>query len=543
MTLREHQVAAIRDLYFRWQDRMAAITHAYNDKDPSIRDALSAVGELWDLPCRSGKTRAALTVLYHWQDWLKNWGIPALLLDDWLIRPNLVLAPSSMVRDGAWVEDWAHVCPDWDQRSEVFGQFQYTIDTFPGGLWPIGTLTPSKMRFVVKSLKPNDILVITYDTLRERADIISSRPYGLLVADEVHMLKNPRAQWTQAAYKLQSVARLGLSATPFTNYVHELIHVLRFLQGWTTPWGERVSSIWPSPWRWEQAHCAFKWERPKRGLAWRKVRAGAYNPEHMYHWLRSEVLFSLASAEVSDAPEPNIRPIRVELSWRQQDAYDQLAKGMLRWTDAYDKTDTFDTGTALAQMTYLFQLTADARQLKIAMQKKRAGSMLDYTDLTPGFLDGWTLDDVNSKLKVLLWLLEHTDGDQILVLTGFKHVASLISGDLGRMGYKADYITGDVKDRQLALDKFAAGETQIMLCTRAAWQGISLAAPHVVLFGFVDHVPGMVRQAIRRAWTMDDTRAVTNRLAAKDQYATVLTGGAEPPVFKPVTLEEALRGG
>jgi len=334
-------------------------------------------------------------------------------------------------------------------------------------------------------------------------------PYGLLVADEIHMLKNPRAQWTQAAYKLESVARLGLSATPFTNYVHELIHVLRFLQGWTTPWGERASSIWPSPWKWEQAHCAFKWERPKRGLAWRKVRAGAYNPEHMYHWLRSEVLFSLASAEVSDAPEPNIRPIRVELSWRQQEAYNQLAKGMLRWTDAYDKTDTFDTGTALAQMTYLFQLTADARQLKVAMQKRRSGSMLDYTDLTPGFLDGWTLDDVNSKLKVLLWLLEHTNGDRILVLTGFKHVASLISGDLGRMGYAADFITGDVKDRQLALDRFASGETQVMLCTRAAWQGITLAAPHVVLFGFVDHVPGMVRQAIRRAWTMDDTRGVT----------------------------------
>jgi len=237
MTLREHQVAAIRDLYFRWQDRMAAITRAYNDKDPNIRDVLSAVGELWDLPCRSGKTRAALTVLYHWQDWLKKWSIPDLLLDDWLTRPNLVLAPSFMVRDGAWVEDWAHVCPDWDRRAEVFGQFQYTIDTLPGGLWPIGTLTPSKMRFVVKSLKPNDILVITYDTLRERADIIASRPYGLLVADEIHMLKNPRAQWTQAAYQLESVARLGLSATPFTNYVHELIHVLRFLQGWTAPWG------------------------------------------------------------------------------------------------------------------------------------------------------------------------------------------------------------------------------------------------------------------------------------------------------------------
>jgi len=270
------------------------------------------------------------------------------------------------------------------------------------------------------------------------------------------------------------------------------------------------------------------------------------------------VLFSLASAEVSDAPEPNIRPIRVELSWRQQEAYNQLAKGMLRWTDAYDKTDTFDTGTALAQMTYLFQLAADARQLKESMQRKRAGSMLDFTDLTPGFLDGWSLDDVNSKLKVITWLLQHIDGDQVLVLTGFKHVARLLSGDLEGMGYKADYITGDVKDRQAAIDRFAGRESQVMLCTRAAWQGISLAAPHVVLLGFVDHVPGMVRQAIRRAWTMDGTKAMTvydcyapgtleewnrNRLAAKDQYATVLTGGAEPPVFKPVMLEQALKGG
>lgn len=559
--LRPHQLAALRDLYIRWRDRMEEISRVYNKglfaHFEEMDAALSSVGELWDLPCRSGKTRAALTLIYHWQDWLKRWNIPQPLLNDWA-RPNLVLAPSDMVRDGAWIDDWKHVCPPWDIRARVWDKSRYTPDAFPGCIWPMKTVAPANTRHIINSLKPYDTVIMTYHTFRERADIIVSRPYGLFIADECHMLKNPATYWTQAAYRVDSVARLGLSATPFTNYVHELIHVLRWLQGYSAH-NHRQSSIWPSPWKWESAHCGYKYIPPKTGLAFRKIKAGARNPEHMYHWLCKEVMFSATPAEVSDAPEPNIRPIPIPLSMKQQDVYDQLARGMLRWSDANDKTDTFDSGSALAQMTYLFQLCSDARQLRESICNKRAlGGILDHTNLTPGFLDGWDLESLNSKFKLIEWLA--SQDEQVLVLTGFKHTARLISGDLEKMGYTASYITGDVqsKKRKPIITAFKKGEIQVMTCTKAAWQGISLAAPHVVLLGFVDHVPGMVRQAIRRAWTMDDTKPVTvydayapntleqwnrDRLAAKDQHATVLTGGKEPPMFKPVTLEQALKGG
>jgi SNF2 family DNA or RNA helicase len=86
-----------------------------------------------------------------------------------------------------------------------------------------------------------------------------------------------------------------------------------------------------------------------------------------------------------------------------------------------------------------------------------------------------------------------------------------------------------------------------VFCTKAAWEGITLAAPTVVLYGFVDYTPGLVKQAIRRAWTMFDTEPVTvydlyasgtvedwnrQRLARKDSATAVLTNGIELPMFR-----------
>jgi SNF2 family DNA or RNA helicase len=210
-------------------------------------------------------------------------------------------------------------------------------------------------------------------------------------------------------------------------------------------------------------------------------------------------------------------------------------------------------------MGYLFQLCADANQLRESIcNKEHLDGVLQYTHLHSAFLNNWSTEDINSKFKLIEWLLGKNE--QILVLTGFKHVATFVTRYLTDMGITAGYITGDVhsKHRKPVIEAFGCGDTQVVTCTKAAWQGITLAAPNVVLLGFVDHVPGMVRQAVRRAWTMNDTKPVTvydcyapgtveewnrNRLAAKDQYATVLTGGQEPPLFKPVSLEDALRGG
>jgi len=529
-TLRPHQTAALADLYarmqMRWQEVQAVVAAPGADWGQRLQTALSNMGELWILPCRSGKTRAALTALYHWDEWCQSWGVP----DDWHRAPHLVLAPSELVRDGAWGQDWAAVCPPWDPRSKISGPHERAT----AGLY----LVPTEDNLDNVVPLPGSIVVATYPTLSHRQPFFD-RDWNLVVSDEIHRLKNPSADWTQAAYKLRSFARLGLSATPFTNYVHELRHVLAWLQGWTVG-NRRLSATWPNQQHWEDRFCSYVFTRGKNGF--RRIPAGAKNPDFLYHLLRAEVMYSAPQQAISDAPEPIFRPIAVPLSTKQEEIYRQLEGGMVRWLNGHGQVDEHDVGPQLAQILYLMEVCADARLLEISITKRRGNdNILSHADIQPLFSRDWNVEDSNSKLKALKWVLDNNPG-QVLVLTGFAQLARTLARELG-----GEAITGASTDRQGTVSRFKSGETRLVFCTKAAWEGITLAAPVVVLYGFVDYTPGLVKQAIRRAWTMFDTEPVMvydlyaagtvedwnrQRLANKDAATAVLTNGVELPMFR-----------
>ena len=464
--------------------------------------------------------------------------------------PHLVLVPSDLVRDGPWVKDWEAVVPPWDSRLSTW---KPGIPAHTCGLWPIPTLDHLPLRH----LKPGDVAVMTYHTLLHRQDQVASIPWQVIVADEVHRLKNPHAAWTQAAYRLSSTFRIGMSATPFTNYVHELREVLAWIQGWTVG-DRRVSSIWPDSDHWRENFCAWDYVPTERG-PYRRVPAGALYPDYLYNWLRAEVLFSATTDEVSDAPDPIIHPLPIPLSSKQAQVYADLKKGVLQWV-AKGRIEALDTGPVIAQFAYLFQLCADARQLELSIAHTRnSDNILPHSGIRPTFSKGWAWADQSSKLKALLWVLDKAaKGEQVLVLTGYARLAKLLTSDLLRLGYKVEAITGDTKDRSSVVSHFAAGTTRIVVCTRAAWEGIGLRAPFAVLYGFVDYTPGIVKQALMRAWSMADTAPVVvydiyapgtveewnrQRLAAKDRFSSVMTNGQEKPTFTSVEdISAALDG-
>ncbi len=77
----------------------------------------------------------------------------------------------------------------------------------------------------------NDVQVIitTYSTMRNDADIICTQPYGMAVIDESHNIKNPSTQITQAVMKLNADFRLALSGTPVVNNTFDLYSQLNFV--------------------------------------------------------------------------------------------------------------------------------------------------------------------------------------------------------------------------------------------------------------------------------------------------------------------------
>ena len=76
-----------------------------------------------------------------------------------------------------------------------------------------------------------DIGVATYDSIRSDlgGSAAGALRFDVVVADEVHYLKNPKTQRTRVLRSLQAGRRWGLSGTPLENSVAELAAVLRFL--------------------------------------------------------------------------------------------------------------------------------------------------------------------------------------------------------------------------------------------------------------------------------------------------------------------------
>ena len=74
----------------------------------------------------------------------------------------------------------------------------------------------------------NSVIITTYNTMRNDADIINAYSYGMAVVDESHNIKNPSTQITQAVMKLSADFRLALSGTPVVNNTFDLYSQLNF---------------------------------------------------------------------------------------------------------------------------------------------------------------------------------------------------------------------------------------------------------------------------------------------------------------------------
>jgi len=87
------------------------------------------------------------------------------------------------------------------------------------------------------------------------------------------------------------------------------------------------------------------------------------------------------------------------------------------------------------------------------------------------------------KTAMLIELLRHTDTDSVLVFTRTKHRAKRLGEKLGRTGYKAASLQGNLsqKRRQAALDGFRDGTYQILVATDVAARGLDVTrVSHVI---------------------------------------------------------------
>jgi len=142
------------------------------------------------------------------------------------------------------------------------------------------------------------------------------------------------------------------------------------------------------------------------------------------------------------------------------------------------------------------------------------------------------------KTAMLVELLRHTDTKSVLVFTRTKHRAKNLGAKLGRTGFKATSLQGNLsqKRRQAALDGFRNGTFQILVATDVAARGIDVTrVSHVINYDIPDtanaylHRIGRTGRATRNgdAFTLATgndkamVRAIEQMLGSRMEHRTV----------------------
>ncbi|HLE42296.1 MAG TPA: DEAD/DEAH box helicase [Nitrospirota bacterium] len=103
----------------------------------------------------------------------------------------------------------------------------------------------------------------------------------------------------------------------------------------------------------------------------------------------------------------------------------------------------------------------------------------------------------HEKLSLLLGLLKKESPERVLIFVNTRRAADMVTERLGRNGWKAQAITGDIeqKKRLRLLDEFKTGKLTVLIATDVASRGIHVeGVTHVINFDLPQHTEDYVHR-------------------------------------------------
>ena len=103
----------------------------------------------------------------------------------------------------------------------------------------------------------------------------------------------------------------------------------------------------------------------------------------------------------------------------------------------------------------------------------------------------------HEKLSLLLGLLKKESPERVLIFVNTRRAANMVTERLGRNGWKAQAITGDIeqKKRLRLLDEFKTGKLTVLIATDVASRGIHVeGVTHVINFDLPQHTEDYVHR-------------------------------------------------
>lgn len=331
-----------------------------------------------------------------------------------------------------------------------------------------------------------DILIINYDVVQKHREKLMEREWDLLVADEAHYLKNPKAARTKAILGhgkrnpgLPAKHKVFLTGTPILNRPVELFPIISALDP------ER----WNSFFSFARRYCGAQ----DNGWGW--DFSGASHLEELQDRLRSTIMIRRLKMDVL-TELPSKRRQVIELP-----ADSRIRKLIKEESSIWDSKSDVIEGLRLA--LELSKVSDSVDDYRDAMRNLKEGIEAQFTEMA-------RLREEIAGLKVP-YVVEHVKNATGKVVI-FAHHKSVVRKLKEELGDEAVVLVGDTKieDRQAAVDAFQNDPKVLYFIgsIKAAGVGITLTAASHVVFAELDWVPGNISQAEDRCHRIGQTESV-----------------------------------
>ncbi|KAG9004846.1 TATA-binding protein-associated factor mot1 [Tulasnella sp. JGI-2019a] len=174
----------------------------------------------------------------NWLAFLAKYQLHGVLCDDMGLGKTLqsicILASTHHERAERWKADKSTdsvhlpsliICPP-----TLTGHWYHEILKYVDNLKPIQYVGTSRFRSQLSAtLSKYDVVITSYDVVRNDVATLSSMNWHYCILDEGHIIKNPKTMLTKAVKSMRANHRLILSGTPIQNNVLELWSLFDFL--------------------------------------------------------------------------------------------------------------------------------------------------------------------------------------------------------------------------------------------------------------------------------------------------------------------------
>jgi SNF2 family DNA or RNA helicase len=318
------------------------------------------------------------------------------------------------------------------------------------------------------------ILITNYETLqnKEVMDALKTWCPEILVADELHKLKNPTSLRTKNCQALSDRAkyRFGLSGTPVLNSEMDLFSQVRFLDH-----GKALGSNF-FVFRQQYFYDVNAARRSTTSYfpMW-KVRPSAADQ------LKAKITpFTMAvkKKDALDLPPLVLKEVHLTMDHDQLRCYNEMKKNFI--TFLKDKAATAEL--AITKSLRLLQITS-------GFVKTEDGTEVVFSPSPKQLALEKLLEEIAPTAKSVIWCT-------------FRKNYEIVEGVCNKLGLKFATLHGDTKNRQEEIDRFQTDdETRVIICNAAAaGVGISLTSASYMIFFSKNFNYGDSVQAEARAY-------------------------------------------